>query len=38
MAGQSFTDPMESGHLIADVPALFIVAVVLSLLMLRGLI
>jgi hypothetical protein len=36
MAGQSFTDPMESGHLIADVPALFIVAVVLSLLMLRA--
>lgn len=36
MAGQSFTDPMETGHLIADVPALFIVAVVLSLLMLRA--
>lgn len=36
MAVQSFTDPMETGHLIADVPALFIVAVVLSLLMLRA--
>ena len=35
MAVQSFTDPMETGHLIADVPALFIVAVVLSLLMLQ---
>ena len=35
MAVQSFTDPMETGHLIADVPALFIVAVVLGLLMLR---
>jgi len=36
MAGQSFTDPMETGHLIADVPALFIVAVVLGVLMLRA--
>jgi hypothetical protein len=36
MAVQSFTDPMETGHLIADVPALFIVAVVLGLLMLRA--
>jgi hypothetical protein len=36
MAVQSFTDPMETGHLIADVPALFIVAVLLSLLMLRA--
>jgi len=35
MAVQSFTDPMETGHLIADVPALFIVAAVLGLLMLR---
>jgi hypothetical protein len=35
MAVQSFTDPMETGHLIADVPALFIVAVVLGVLMLR---
>jgi hypothetical protein len=36
MAMQSFTDPMETGHLIADVPALFIVAVVLGVLMLRA--
>jgi hypothetical protein len=36
MAVQSFTDPMETGHLIADVPALFIVAVVLGVLMLRA--
>jgi|ERR1700687_5053657 hypothetical protein len=36
MAGQSFTDPMERGHLIADVPALFIVAVVLGVLMLQA--
>jgi hypothetical protein len=36
MAGQAFTDPMETGHLIADVPALFIVAVVLGVLMLRA--
>jgi hypothetical protein len=35
MAAQSFTDPMERGHLIADVPALFIVAVVLGVLMQR---
>jgi len=35
MAAQSFTDPMETGHLIADVPALFIVAGVLGVLMLR---
>ena len=36
MAGQSLTDPMETGHLIADVPALFIVAVVLGVLMLQA--
>jgi len=36
MAGQSFTDPMERGHLIADVPALFVVAVVLGVLMLQA--
>jgi hypothetical protein len=36
MASQSFIDPMETGHLIADVPALFIVAVVLGVLMLRA--
>jgi hypothetical protein len=35
MAVQSVTDPMERGHLIADVPALFIVAAVLGTLMLR---
>jgi len=35
MAVQSFTDPMERGHLIADVPALLIVAVVLGVLMSR---
>ena len=33
MTVQSFTDPMEGGHLIADVPALFIVAIVLGVLM-----
>jgi hypothetical protein len=32
MAVQSFTDPMEHGHLIADVPALLIVAIVLGVL------
>jgi hypothetical protein len=36
MAVQSFTDPMETGHLIADVPALFVVAIVLGVLMLRA--
>ena len=36
MAAQSFADPMEKGHLIADVPALFIVAVVLGVLMTRA--
>jgi len=36
MTGQSFTDPMERGHLIADVPALFVVAVVLGVLMLQA--
>jgi hypothetical protein len=35
MAVQSLTDPMERGHLVADVPALFIVAVVLGVLMRR---
>ena len=33
MAWQSFTDPMEKGHMIADVPALFIVAILLGVLM-----
>jgi hypothetical protein len=36
MAVQSFADPMEKGHLIADVPALFIVAIVLGVLMPRS--
>ena len=35
MAFQSFNDPAERGHLIADVPALFIVAIVLAALMPR---
>jgi hypothetical protein len=30
MAVQSFTDPMETGHRIADVPALFLVAILLG--------
>lgn len=36
MAAQSVTDPAEKGHLIADVPALFIVAIVLGVLMPRA--
>ena len=36
MAYQSFTDIQERGHLIADVPALFIVAIVLTVLMPKG--
>jgi hypothetical protein len=32
MAGQAFTDPAERGHLLGDVPALLVVAVVLALL------
>lgn len=35
MAAQSIRDPMEYGHLIGDVPALFVVAIVLALLMPR---
>ena len=35
MGYQSFTDAAERGHLIADVPALFIVAIVLAVLMPR---
>ena len=35
MAVQSLSDPLERGHLIADVPAVFIVALVLGLLMLQ---
>lgn len=35
MATQALTDPMESGHLLADVPALFLVAILLGTLMWR---
>jgi hypothetical protein len=35
MGVQSVTDPAERGHLIADVPALFLVAIVLAVLMPR---
>jgi hypothetical protein len=35
MTAQSFSDPMETGHLIADVPALFIVAIVLGVLLVQ---
>jgi hypothetical protein len=35
MAVQSFNDAAERGHLIADVPALFVVAVILAALMRR---
>ena len=35
MAAQAFSDAGERGHLIADVPALFLVAIVLSVLMPR---
>jgi len=35
MAVQAFTDVAERGHLIADVPALFLVAIVLAVLMPR---
>ena len=33
MAAQAVNDPMERGHLIGDVPALFIIAIVLAVLM-----
>jgi hypothetical protein len=36
MAVQSVSDPMERGHLIADVPALVIIAIVLAALMPRA--
>lgn len=36
MAVQAIADPAETGHLIADVPALLIVAIVLGVLMPRG--
>jgi hypothetical protein len=35
MGVQAFTDPAERGHLIADVPALFLVAIILAVLMVR---
>jgi hypothetical protein len=35
MGVQSFSDPAERGHLIGDVPALFLVAIVLAVLMPR---
>jgi hypothetical protein len=35
MAYQAFTDPMEHGHLFGDVPALFLIAIVLAALMRR---
>jgi hypothetical protein len=35
MGVQAFTDASERGHLIADVPALFLVAIVLAVLMPR---
>jgi len=36
MAGQAITDPAERGHLVGDVPALLLVAIVLSVLMPKG--
>jgi hypothetical protein len=30
---QAFNDPVEHGHLIADAPALFLVAIILAVLM-----
>jgi len=36
MGVQAFNDPAERGHLIADVPALFLVAIVLAVLMPRA--
>lgn len=36
MAMQAIHDPVEQGHLIGDVPALFIVAIVLGVLMPKG--
>ena len=35
MAYQSVTDPMERGHLLGDVPAMFLIAIVLAVLMRR---
>jgi hypothetical protein len=36
MAWQAFSDPGERGHLLADVPALFLIAIVLGVLMQMG--
>jgi hypothetical protein len=36
MALQAISDPAERGHLIADVPALFLIAIVLGVLMQMG--
>jgi len=36
MAVQSFSDAAERGHLLADVPALFVIAIVLGVLMPRA--
>jgi hypothetical protein len=36
MAMQAIEDPMEHGHLIGDVPALLIMAIVLAVLMPKG--
>jgi hypothetical protein len=36
MAWQSFDDPGEHGHLLGDVPALFLIAIVLGVLMQMG--
>ena len=35
MGFQSFSDPAERGHLIGDVPALFVIAIILAVLMPR---
>jgi uncharacterized protein DUF6632 len=37
MAWQAFGDPAERGHLLGDVPALFLIAIVLGVLMQMGL-
>jgi hypothetical protein len=36
MAAQAIEDPMEQGHLIGDVPALFLIVIVLAVLMPRA--
>lgn len=36
MAAQAFSEPMERGHLLGDVPALFLVAIILGALMPRA--